>query len=141
VTTVPASQLAAALRKGALPDVVAVIGPETLLRDEALKSLLAHALGDADSPAAISIQGAAAGVELEREALARFFDESRTRSLFGGAKAVVLRNAGAAAGRHKQSFQEWLAQPPKGILAVIEADELPAELLRALGAAGLVVPD
>lgn len=139
MTTVASSALAAALRKGPGPGIVTIVGQETLLRDEALSAVLIHALGAADSPDAVTVQGAAASVELEREALSRFFDESRTRSLFGGAKAVVLRNAGALAGRHKQSFLEWLEQPRTGVLAVLEADELPADLQRALDAAGLTV--
>ena len=141
--TLTSATLGGALKKGLFPagkpSVVTVVGPEGLLRNEALQLLAAHVLGDADSPDLITIQGSAGSAEVEREALGQFFGESKTRSLFGGAKMVVLRNADTVAGRQKKAFKEWLASPPVDVVAVVEAESLPADIQRELAKVGAVV--
>jgi len=137
--TIAASALAAHLERHGPPPVVAAIGPETLLRDEVLRTVAAQVLGDADSPHLVIVQGAAGSAEFEREAVGLFFDEARSLSLFGERKVVALRNAHALAGRHAKLFESWLSAPSSAVTCVVLAHALPAKLDKAFGKHALVV--
>jgi DNA polymerase III delta subunit len=120
------------------PAVVAAVGPEAFLRDEALRTVAEAWLGAADSPDVVTIQPDD-GAETPVETAARFLGEARTASLFGGKKVVALRDADAVAKASQAAFLAWLAAPAPSVVGVLLADELPQELLAACGAAGQVV--
>jgi DNA polymerase III delta subunit len=126
-------------RKGGAPPVLAAVGPETFLQEQVLRDVAATLLGDADSPDLLTLQGAATSTDADQDTLARFFDETRTGSLFGGRKVVALRHASALVSRYKKDFLHWLEHPGSAAVAVILASELPAPVLTAIEKAGMVV--
>ncbi len=126
-------------RGGAPVRVVAAVGPESFLREQVLRDVVATVLGDPDSPDVVVLTGAPTSSDADEETLARFFDETRTGSLFGSRKVVVLRHADALVGRHKKAFGDWFENPGSAAVAVLLAEELPAALEKAAEAAGLVV--
>lgn len=121
------------------PAAVAAVGPESFLREEALRAAAEAWLGSADSPDVVTVQPDAS-LETPAETAARFLGEARTRSLFGGRKLVALRDADAVVRAAKAGFAAWLAAPAPTVLGVLLAEEdLPAEVARALGETGLLV--
>lgn len=120
------------------PAVVAAVGPEAFLREETLRAVAEIWLGAADSPDVVTIQPDESQ-EPAVETAARFLGEARTASLFGGRKVVALRDADGVVAASKPGFLAWLASPPASVVGVLLADELPAEIAAACGAAGQVV--
>jgi len=135
--------LSAALRGGRTstppPAVIAAVGPETFLRERVLRDVAEIVLGDAHSPDLLTLQGAVTSVDADQATLTRFFDETRTGSLFGGKKVVALRNADTLITRYKKDFLAWLAHPGTAALPVILADELPRPVATAVEKVGVVV--
>jgi DNA polymerase III delta subunit len=120
------------------PAVVAAVGPESFLKEAALRAAAEAYLGAADSPDVVIVQPDAS-VEPPEETAARFLGEARTSSLFGGKKIVALRDADDVAKASKAGFLAWLAAPAPSVVGVLLADELPAEIAAAAESAGVVV--
>ncbi len=116
------------------PRVVAAIGADAYLREAVLKLVAEIVLGAADSPDLVTVRADDPAGSGPDEAVARFFDETRTGNLFGGAKVVALRGANLAAAVDKKAFAGWAADPPSAAVSVLIADDLPKEVLEALGA-------
>jgi DNA polymerase III delta subunit len=124
---------------GAKPPVaLAAVGPETFLREEALRSAAAGYLGAADSPDVIVVQPDPS-TENPADSAARFLGEARTSSLFGGRKVAALRDADEVVAKSKAAFLAWLAAPAPNVVGVLLADELPADVLAAVEGVGVVV--
>jgi hypothetical protein len=120
------------------PAVVAAVGPEAFLREEALRAVAEIWLGSAESPDVVTVQPDDS-TETAVETAARFLGEARTASLFGGRKVVALRDADAVAKTSQAAFLSWLAAPAPCVVGVLLADELPGEVVAACGTAGHVV--
>jgi len=120
------------------PVVVVAAGPETFLREQAARDAAFLFLGAADSPDVVVVQPDDA-VESASETAARFLGEVRTRSLFGGRKLVVLRDADDVVAAAKAGFVAWLGATAESVVGVLLAVELPAEVVTAARAAGVVV--
>ncbi|MCE9637877.1 MAG: hypothetical protein K8T90_19425 [Planctomycetes bacterium] len=120
------------------PCVIAAVGPESFLREEVLHTVATAVLGSADSPDLITVHGddETRGSE---GALAFFFDEARTGSLFGGAKVVVLREADEAVAADHKAFIAWITKPSSSITVVLLAEELPADVVTAAKESGIVI--
>jgi DNA polymerase III delta subunit len=112
------------------PTVVLALGPESFLREQTLRRAAELFLGAADSPDLVTVQPDPS-VETPAETAARFLGEVRTSSLFGGRKLVALRDADAVVAAAKKRFAAWLAAPAAGVLGVLLAEELPAEVASA----------
>lgn len=126
-------------RKGGAPAVIAAVGPESFLQEKVLRDVAEALLGDANSPDLLTLQGAATSTDSDQETLGRFFDETRTGSLFGGRKVVALRHADGLVGRYKKDFEHWLENPGTAAVAVILAEELPPAMLAAVEKKGVLV--
>jgi DNA polymerase III delta subunit len=120
------------------PPVVAAVGPETFLQEEALRTAAQAFLGAGDSPDVVIVQPDPS-VEPVSETAARFLGEVRTGSLFGGRKIVALRDADDVVAAAKPGFLAWLAAPAKSVVGVLLAVELPAEVLAAAAKSGVVL--
>jgi len=120
------------------PAAVAAAGPESFLREQAMRSVAEAWLGSADSPDVVTVQPDPA-VRSPAETAAQFLGEARTASLFGGRKVVVLRDADETVAAAKEGFAAWLASPAPSVVGVLLADELPADVVRAVEKAGVVV--
>ena len=131
--------LAKALRGGDPPPLVAAVGPESYLRDQVLRDTAEVLLGDASSPDLLLLQGASTSTDVDQETLARFFDETRTGSLFGGRKVVALRHADALIARYRGEFMDWLKSPGRAAVAVLLVEEATPALQKAMEAVGIVV--
>ena len=125
--------------KSGTPAVIAAVGPETYLREQVLADVATALLGDAESPDLLTLQGAATSSDADLETLVRFFDETRTGSLFGGRKVVALRHADGLINRYKTEFEAWLANPGSAAVAIILADDLPRAVAVALEKVGWLV--
>jgi len=102
----------------------------------------ASILGSAESPDVVTVRGEAGESGDAGDALARFLDEVRTRSLFGGGKVVVLRGAEAAVAADKKAVAAWLGRPsagPGSPCAVLVAESLPEAVEEAVQSAGVLV--
>ena len=119
------------------PAAVAAVGPESFLREQTMRSVAEAWLGGADSPDVVTVQPDAE--RTPAETAQRFLGEARTASLFGGRKVVVLRDADETVAAAKAGFLAWLAAPSPSVVGVVLADELPAEISRAVEGAGVVV--
>ncbi len=132
--------LSGALRdERARPAVIAAVGPEAFLREQALREIAGTVLGDPHSPDLMILQGALTTTDADQETLMRFFGETRTGSLFGGRKVVALRHADAMVTRYKKDFLAWLSNPGSAALPVILADDLPRPVMTVIEKMGMVV--
>lgn len=137
-TLASAEELRKRLAKGPTPNLVVALGPETVLQEDVLRVVAEGVLGSADSPELLTVQGSNGSSEQDRDAIGRFFDELRTRSMFSARKVVVLRNADAAVKLDPKAFQAWFEAPPDGNTGVILADDLPKALQKRFGDACVV---
>ncbi len=133
------SGLARALGERADVRVVVGVGPETFHRESVLRTVAEKVLGDTESTGMVVLSGASTSTDVDQETLARFFDETRTGSLFGGRKVVALRAADGLVSRHRIAFLAWLADPGRAAVTVILARDLPPTVRAAAQTAGLVV--
>jgi DNA polymerase III delta subunit len=120
------------------PAVIAALGPETFLREQALRDAAAAFLGAADSPDVVVVQPDAS-IEPADETAARFLGEARTSSLFGGRKIVALRDADDVVKAAKAGFLAWIASPAPSVVGVLLADDLPSDIVAAAEKSGVVV--
>ena len=120
------------------PAAVAAVGPESFLREQAMRTVAEAWLGSADSPDVVTVQPDPA-VRSPAETASQFLGEARTASLFGGRKVVVLRDADETVAAAKEGFVAWLGAPQSSVVGVLLAGELPAEIVRAVEGAGVVV--
>lgn len=121
------------------PRVVAAVGPESFLREAALRAVAEAVLGSADSPDLVTLRVDQAAEGGAVGALERFFAEARTGSLFGGAKVVALRDAERAAAADAKAFLAWLKSPSPSVTVVLLAEELKQDHAAAARDAGVVV--
>ena len=126
------------LAGGKPPCAVAAVGPETFLREQALRVVAEAYLGAADSPDVITIQPDPS-TESAGETASRFLGEVRTASLFGGRKVVALRDADGVVAAAKAGFLAWLASPAPSVVGLLLADELAAEVADAISEKGVLV--
>ncbi len=124
---------------GGVPPVIAAVGPETFLREQVLRDVAQALLGDASSPDLLTLQGAVTSTDADQETLSRFFDETRTGSLFGGRKVVALRHADGLVTRYNKEFTNWLENPGTAAVAVILADDLPRPVATGVEKRGILV--
>lgn len=121
------------------PRVIVALGDESWLREEALRAVAAQVLGSADSPDLVTLRADASSEGGAGDVLARFFDEARTSSLFGGAKVVALREADVAAKADKAAMIAWLKSPSATVTAVLLASDLPADVVALARTAAFIV--
>jgi len=137
-------------REKSLPPVVAAAGSESFLQDQVIRTCVAKALGDPDSPDAVVLHGPARPGEPDAPTLAAVLEDVRTPSLFAasGRKVVVLRRADALLAAEGPALETFLAAPPAGALLVLVVDAAPdgkdgpaavRKALDATAARGLVV--
>jgi DNA polymerase III delta subunit len=100
-----------------LKSVVLVLGPERFLAREAVaKALLGRPGADVTR-----LDGAVTTP-------ARILDEVRTPTLFGGARAVVVDNAGEPLRQALEAFADYAEAPAKGTLLVLVANGIDGRL-------------
>ncbi len=116
--------------------VVAVAGEEGFLRDEALRALLAAALGDPESPHAVILHGPARQGDPDPLRMAAVLEECRTLPMFAPPdvrKVVVVRRADALLAAEGKALTGYLEAPAPRALLLLSADALPREAAAALG--------
>ncbi len=131
--------VAGAFKDGVGPPIVAAVGPESYLREQVLAQVAEAVLGDAGSRDVIVLQAAATTSDVDQDTLARFFDETRTGSLFGSKKVVALRHAGPLLVRYRRAFLAWCKNPGRAAVAVVLADDLAPTVLAGVEKAGVLV--
>jgi DNA polymerase III delta subunit len=111
------------------PPAIVAAGPESLLRDQAVRAAVAKALGDPDSPDAVVIHGPARAGEPDATSLAAVLEDVRTPSMFAtsGTKVVVLRRADVLLGEEAAALEAHLASPVPGSLLVLETEAAPGD--------------
>ncbi len=93
--------------------VVAILGPDSYLAEEALESVLREALGHERSEALQVLRG-------EESTWARVLDAARARSLFAERRAVVVRGADALKGPEDE-LRAYLQDPSPDVTLVFLA--------------------
>lgn len=118
---ISATNVSARLSKG-VPEVVAIVGKEELLRRESIEALLEALPGGKPSPDNIvRIQGNKPPDENQLQSL---FDEIRTPSLFGSGPVVILSEAQKWLKSDPDTWCEIILSPLPGSLLILVAQTL-----------------
>lgn len=123
------SEVARAWAKGKLPRVVMILGPESALREEALKGIRTAAFGDGDGGMNWIVYHGPDGPQ-QSDAIepATVLDEVCTLPMFAAPdepKVVVVRNAGyfLNTARTREFFEQGLERVPDAGVLVLELGE------------------
>jgi DNA polymerase III subunit delta len=105
-----------ATRSSGPPTVVALVGADAFLQMQGLTTVMAELPSDA---VRVDFDG-------ETAALADVLDELRSFAMFGGGKAVSVRNADAFLTKYRQQLEDYVAKPSDSATLVLRLDSLPA---------------
>jgi DNA polymerase-3 subunit delta len=98
------------------PPVVALVGADAFMQMQAMSAVMAALPKDA---ARIDFDG-------ETASLADVLDELRSFAMFGGGKAVLVRNADAFLTKYRQQLEDYVAAPSDSGTLVLRLDSLPS---------------
>src|ERR1700722_13193099 len=99
-----------------IPPVAALVGSDCFLQLSALAELLRLLPPDAQRT----------DVEGETVELSDVLDELRTLAMFGGGKAVVVRNAEEFITRYRSQLEDYVEKPSDSAILILRAEKLPA---------------
>lgn len=100
---------------GAVAPIYALVGADSFLQLESLRSILRALPDDAQR---VDVDG-------ERAELADVLDELRSFAMFGGAKVVVVRDADAFITRFREQLEDYVANPSSSGMLVLRLNSLP----------------
>jgi DNA polymerase III subunit delta len=111
--------------------VYALVGPDALLQQEALREIIAQLPSDTQR----------ADVDGETAALADVLDELRSFAMFGSAKVVTVRSADEFVSRFREQMEDYVAKPSDSAILVLRFGSLPSNqrIYRAIAKSGQIV--
>jgi DNA polymerase III subunit delta len=114
------------------PPAAALVGSDIFLQLAGLAELLRMLPPDSDR----------ADLDGETAELADCLDEARSLALFGGGKAVIVRNADPFVKKYRQQLEEYLSGAGEGTMLVFRLNKLPSNerLYKLLQKIGRIVP-
>jgi DNA polymerase-3 subunit delta len=112
--------------------VYALVGPDSLLQQEALVEVLSQLPADSQRTDA----------DGETAELAEVLDELRSFAMFGGAKVVTIRNADEFVSRFREQMEDYVAHPSSSATLVLRFSSLPSNqrIYKAISKTGKIVP-
>jgi DNA polymerase III delta subunit len=115
-----------------IPLVAALVGSDTFLQLAALDRLLRLLPADATR---IDLDG-------ETAQLADVLDEARSFAMFGGGKAVVVRNADDFVKNNREKLEDYVESPSDSAMLVLRLAKLPAtqRIYKAIAKVGRIEP-
>ena len=115
-----------------LKPVYALVGPDALMRQEAMQDILKQMPSDAQR---VDVDG-------ETAELADVLDDLRSFAMFGGGKVVSVRNADEFVSRFREQLEDYVAKPSDSATLVMRFDSLPSNqrIYKAISKSGQIVP-
>jgi DNA polymerase-3 subunit delta len=112
--------------------VYALVGPDALMRLEAMREVLRQLPADAQR---VEVDG-------ETAELADVLDDLRSFAMFGGGKVVAVRNADEFVSRFREQLEEYVANPSDSATLILRFDSLPSNqrIYKAIQKTGEIVP-
>src|SRR5688500_8234049 len=116
--------------KSGVPPVYALVGADSFLQLQTLRSILSTLPPDAQR----------GDVDGERAELADVLAGVRSFAMFGGAKVVVVRDADAFISRFREQLEDYVASPSSSATLVLRLDSLPANqrIYKAIAKSGRI---
>jgi DNA polymerase-3 subunit delta len=111
--------------------VYALVGPDALMRQEAMQDILKQMPPDAQR---VDVDG-------ETAELADVLDDLRSFAMFGGGKVVSVRNADEFVSRFREQLEDYVASPSNSATLVLRFDSLPSNqrIYKAISKSGQIV--
>ena len=110
--------------------VYALVGGDAFLQLQKLREILGQLPPDAQR---IDVEG-------ERAALADVLDELRSFAMFGGGKAIVIRDADEFVSRFREQLEDYVAHPSDSATLILRLESLPSNqrIYKAIAKAGSI---